>query len=81
MTTCLQCISDFHPDDPRVKSGKYHLSGCDFCTIDYSLMDSGELEEVYQRLSLISKKLSGQVDGLASKKKSARITNDKYTLR
>jgi len=33
MITCKECIERFKNwgDDPRVKSGRYHLSGCDYC--------------------------------------------------
>ena len=31
MITCEECIERMRPDDPRVKSGRYHLSGCDYC--------------------------------------------------
>ena len=31
MITCADCIRRLYPDDPRVKSGSYHLSGCDYC--------------------------------------------------
>ena len=62
---CAECICRFRGDDPRVKSGKYHLSSCDYCTIDYSQITSiQQMEEVHQRLTQISKKLSGQVERL-----------------
>jgi len=33
MIACLECIDRFKSwgDDPRVKSGRYRLSGCDYC--------------------------------------------------
>ena len=33
MITCNECINRFKSwgDDPRVKSGRYHLCGCDYC--------------------------------------------------
>jgi len=31
MITCEECIQRMYPDDPRVKSGRYHLCGCDYC--------------------------------------------------
>ena len=33
MITCNECIERFKSwgDDPRVKSGRYHLSSCDYC--------------------------------------------------
>ena len=33
MITCEKCIARFKSwgDDPRVKSGHYHLSSCDYC--------------------------------------------------
>ena len=31
MITCNECIERMKPDDPRVKSGRYHLCGCDYC--------------------------------------------------
>jgi len=31
MITCNECLDRMKPDDPRVKSGHYHLSGCDYC--------------------------------------------------
>jgi len=30
MITCKQCI-DSLTDDPRIRSGKYRLCGCDYC--------------------------------------------------
>lgn len=35
--TCEKCIERFKPDDPRVKSGRYHLSSCDYCSNEYHL--------------------------------------------
>ncbi len=31
MITCEECIQKMYPDDPRVKSGHYHLCDCDYC--------------------------------------------------
>lgn len=33
MISCKDCIDRFKSwgDDPRVKSGRYYLSGCDYC--------------------------------------------------
>ena len=31
MITCNQCIERMKPDDPRVRSGTYHMCGCDYC--------------------------------------------------
>jgi len=31
LITCADCIRRLYPDDPRVKSGRYHLSGCQYC--------------------------------------------------
>lgn len=31
MLTCRKCIERMKPDDPRIKSGRYHLCGCDYC--------------------------------------------------
>ena len=31
MRSCSECIKEMLPDDPRVKSGKYHLCGCNYC--------------------------------------------------
>ena len=30
MITCADCRQRLLPDDPRIRSGKYHLSGCDY---------------------------------------------------
>ena len=32
MITCSECIQELYPDDPRVKSGRYHLCDCDYCS-------------------------------------------------
>ena len=37
MISCEECIERMYPDNPRVKSGRYHLSGCDYCNKPYSL--------------------------------------------
>ncbi len=31
MITCAECIERMKPDDPHVRSGKYHMCGCDYC--------------------------------------------------
>ena len=31
MITCRECIGRLKPDDPRKRSGKYRLCGCDYC--------------------------------------------------
>ena len=31
MITCQECIERMKPNDPRVKSGRYYLCGCDYC--------------------------------------------------
>jgi len=31
MITCKQCIEDLRPDDPRIRSGRYRMCGCDYC--------------------------------------------------
>ena len=31
MITCQECIKSLHPDDPKVRSGRYHMCGCDYC--------------------------------------------------
>lgn len=31
MITCKECIESLSPWDPRVKTGRYHLSDCDLC--------------------------------------------------
>ena len=31
MISCSECVERMKPDDPRVKSGRYHLCGCDYC--------------------------------------------------
>ena len=28
---CKECILGMKPDDPRIKTGRYHLCGCDYC--------------------------------------------------
>ena len=32
MITCAECIQRMKPDDPRIKSGRYNLCGCDYCS-------------------------------------------------
>ena len=29
--SCRECIENLKPDDPRVRSGRYGLCGCDYC--------------------------------------------------
>ncbi len=31
MITCKECKERIRPDDPTVKSGRYHLCSCDYC--------------------------------------------------
>ncbi len=31
MITCKECLERMYPDDPGVKSGRYHLCSCDYC--------------------------------------------------
>ena len=30
MLTCRECIERLRPDDPRIPTGRYHQSSCDF---------------------------------------------------
>ena len=30
MITCSECIKRLHPDDPRIPTGRYHQSTCDY---------------------------------------------------
>ena len=32
MITCAQCIQQLKPEDPRVRSGRYRLCSCDYCS-------------------------------------------------
>ena len=32
LITCLECIKRVYPDNPQVRSGKYNLCGCDYCS-------------------------------------------------
>ena len=49
--TCEECINRFASwgDNPRVKSGRYHLSGCDYCNKPYS-----EREQLKNNVELIN---------------------------
>ena len=51
--TCEECINRFASwgDNPRVKSGRYHLSGCDYCNKPYS---ERELEQLKNNVELIN---------------------------
>ena len=31
MFTCEECTQRMYPDDPRIRTGRYNLSGCDYC--------------------------------------------------
>ncbi|KKL04653.1 hypothetical protein LCGC14_2613940 [marine sediment metagenome] len=31
MITCAECIERMKPDDPRIRSGRYRMCGCDYC--------------------------------------------------
>ena len=31
MIACAECVEQLLPDDPRVKSGRYNMCGCDYC--------------------------------------------------
>ena len=32
MFTCAECTDRMKPDDPRMRSGRYHMCGCDYCS-------------------------------------------------
>ena len=50
--TCEECINKFASwgDNPRVKSGRYHLCGCDYCNKPYS---ERELEQLKNDVEFI----------------------------
>ena len=31
MITCRECEERMYPESPKVKSGRYHLCGCNYC--------------------------------------------------
>ena len=50
--TCEECINRFASwgDNPRVKSGRYHLRGCDYCNKPQS---ERELEQLKNDVDII----------------------------
>jgi len=84
MITCRQCIDEFKPDDPRIKSGSYHLSGCDYCNkpLYFRNIEDGDLpdrtivdldkesKDEMKRLRAQVMYLDKQVRGLYIKKRS-----------
>ena len=54
MITCKECIDRFKllGDDPRMKSGRYHLSGCDYCD---KPQYSRDLEQIQSELQPVFK--------------------------
>jgi hypothetical protein len=52
--TCEECINRFASwgDNPRVKSGRYHLCGCDYCNKPDSERD---LEQLKNDVELIKR--------------------------
>jgi len=82
MITCAECIERFKAwgDDPRIKSGRYRLSGCDYCNKPqyYRELEAEQREpqvtEIIHRHADMSKQefadlqsLKGQVKFLQSK--------------
>ncbi len=82
--TCRQCISDFRPDDPRVKSGRYHLSSCDYCTKEYDLEElaSIKLPPWQDKQWETIKQLRGMVLFLQGKvnEQQAKVGKQQYTI-
>ena len=60
MITCAECIKSLRPDDPRVKSGKYGMCGCDYCDKPDDLRER-ECELILLREKIT--KLENEVDG------------------
>ena len=29
--TCKVCLENLYPEDPRVRTGRYHMNSCDYC--------------------------------------------------
>ena len=52
MITCSECIQGMYLDDPRVKSGRYYLCGCDYCNKPQYYRDleqiKSEIEPVFK---------------------------------
>jgi hypothetical protein len=43
MLTCEECMRDMYPDDPHIKSGKYHMCSCDYCNNQEQVVEQPEL--------------------------------------
>lgn len=85
MISCKDCIENLKPDDPRVKSGKYRLCGCDYCNKpDYYRQLEGlkddvqviqpspkELQDSFHKTQVLVNDLMSRLNGHidASKKK------------
>ena len=78
MITCAECKARLYPDDPTVKSGAYHLCGCNYCAKPsyYRELELSppQVSEVIHRHSDMSKQefallrnLEGQVKYLQGK--------------
>jgi len=48
MITCIECIERFKSwgDDPRVKSGRYHKSSCDYCNKPQYYIDLEQIKNI-----------------------------------
>ena len=50
---CKECLERMRPDDPRIKSGRYHLSGCDYCA--YYMSPEYRLEKLEEEIPNLGK--------------------------
>ncbi len=85
--SCKECIERMRPDDPRVKSGKYNLCGCDYCS--YYMSDEYRIEKLEEAVKPIEQpewtgkqwdtvqQLQGMVRHLDSKVTEMRATKKK----
>ena len=89
MITCQKCLERMKPEDPRIPTGKYHHSSCDYyCSKpDYEReLEQGMKQDIIERhisyqnvdgkqLSLLRKNLIDYIDEKLSTK------NIKYTIK
>ena len=80
MITCKECIESLRPDDPRVRSGRYMMCGCDYCNKPtyYREIESANRETIIERQDLrpiksevnhILNKINTHIDASKSKRK------------
>ena len=66
MISCSECIERMKPDDPRVKAGRYHLCGCDYCEKPDYFRDLEQSYESRPRIIYKRRPVDNEIDQLKS---------------